>query len=205
MFFKENLTYINLVSGQKLQVQTCSSKDKNKLLIRCMVFWIVSFLLIQIVLENFFLVFLLSKRKSNKDPYSFQALNLTASLEKSMSRDDAQRFYERMVKNKWLKKSSRGELSLSTRSILELDPLIHSMYPEVARQCNICSRLCLRGQTCNNCQIKLHLYCANRYFKNRESHTCPNCSQEWHHSVPSRESSRRGESNFNTTLDDTSV
>lgn len=198
------MTYINPVSGQKLQVQTCSSKDKNRLdkiygFLNCKLFTYPN------CLWKIFLVFLLSKRKSNKDPYSFQALNLTASLEKSMSRDDAQRFYERMVKNKWLKKSSRGELSLSTRSILELDPLIHSMYPEVARQCNICSRLCLRGQTCNNCQIKLHLYCANRYFKNRESHTCPNCSREWHHSVPSRESSRRGESNFNTTLDDTSV
>lgn len=135
---------------------------------------------------------------------SVDALNLTANLEKSMTRDDAQRFYEQMVKDKWLKKSSRGELSLSTRSILELDPLIRTMYPDVARHCNICSRLCLRGQTCTHCDIKLHLYCANRYFKNRDGYMCPNCSQEWHHFIPSRESSRR-ESNFNTTLDDTSV
>ncbi|GAB1610778.1 non-structural maintenance of chromosomes element 1 homolog [Argonauta hians] len=123
---------------------------------------------------------------------SVQALNLTHVLEKKMSKDDAQRLFDRMVNDKWLKRTVRGRLQLSTRSILELDNHIRTMYPDLVELCNMCNRLCLQGQTCASCGTKLHMFCAKRYLENQTAPKCPKCYEPWPvQSVQGRESSSR--------------
>ncbi|XP_014769972.1 non-structural maintenance of chromosomes element 1 homolog [Octopus bimaculoides] len=122
---------------------------------------------------------------------SVQALNLTHELEKKMSKDDAQRFFDRMVNEKWLKRTLRGKLQLSTRSILELDNHIRKMYPDLVELCNICNRLCLQGQSCLKCMAKLHIFCAKRYFENQAEPKCPKCYTPWTNTNQNRESVRR--------------
>ncbi|CAL1531072.1 unnamed protein product [Lymnaea stagnalis] len=113
---------------------------------------------------------------------SLAALSLTDKLDKKMGKEEGQDFFNRLERDKWIKKDTDGKISLSVRSILELEQYLKDMYPEFIKLCNICSKICLLGETCANCGIKLHLKCANNLFSKQGSEKkCParDCSATW--------------------------
>lgn len=133
---------------------------------------------------------------------STAALNLTEKLQKKMSKDDAQNLLSRLEKAKWITLTS-GRVSLSTRSLLELEQYILDMYEDsTSCRCNACKHICLKGQTCDNCGTKLHFYCASRFFRGMENPKCPNseCGTPWSHAIPNKETdSSQAHSSRDTT------
>ncbi|XP_048764032.2 non-structural maintenance of chromosomes element 1 homolog [Ostrea edulis] len=117
---------------------------------------------------------------------STEALNLVSRLEnvKKLSKDDAEDLLSRLETNKWIK-MTRGKISLATRSLLELDHYIQEIYQEDVSQCNICKKLCLKGQTCFACGTKLHFHCASKLFERDEFPKCPKqgCKKPWSHDI----------------------
>uniref|UniRef100_A0A0B6ZPW6 Non-structural maintenance of chromosomes element 1 homolog n=2 Tax=Arion vulgaris TaxID=1028688 RepID=A0A0B6ZPW6_9EUPU len=112
---------------------------------------------------------------------SLAALSLTEKLDKRMGKEEAQNFLERLEKDKWIKKESDGKISLSVRSIVELDQYLKDMYQEVIKMCYICTKICLLGEICPKCGIKIHKKCAQTLFDNRTEKKCPDrhCRALW--------------------------
>lgn len=112
---------------------------------------------------------------------SIDALNLTSQLDKKMLKKDAEELLSQFERDNWLEISRKGEIALSTRAILELDQYIQDQYPNLAVKCNLCHRLCLQGETCKRCDVKLHFNCAARYFDKQDHPHCPSshCGATW--------------------------
>jgi len=113
---------------------------------------------------------------------SLTAVNLTEKLEKRMGKEDAESFYENLQRDKWLKKDKNGKICLSVRCLLELEQYLKEVYPDFVKTCGICDKICILGETCNNCGMKLHLHCANNLFKRQGTDKkCPNgeCRAPW--------------------------
>ena len=121
---------------------------------------------------------------------STAALNTTDKLDKKMkkmSKQDAQNLLERLEAQKWIK-INRGRVSLATRSLLELEQYILDVYQMITDKCNVCKRLCVKGQVCDSCSTKLHFHCATRFFQKKENPRCPDpkCGVLWTHEIPTK-------------------
>lgn len=76
-----------------------------------------------------------------------------------------------------------GRLSLSSRTLLELQSWLKEQYPEYAIECSSCRDLVTRGSGCSataNCPGRVHHACEKRLPGIRQ-HTakCPECKQPW--------------------------
>ncbi|XP_072014514.1 non-structural maintenance of chromosomes element 1 homolog [Amphiura filiformis] len=111
---------------------------------------------------------------------STDILNLTNNLQKRMSKAEAETVLKSLVRNKWLTEV-QGEVSLSNRSIIEMEHYMQSVYQDEVKSCNICKKIVLRGCSCyqRDCGIRIHFYCARRFFQNQTHVTCPNCKKPW--------------------------
>ncbi|XP_076086288.1 non-structural maintenance of chromosomes element 1 homolog isoform X2 [Mytilus galloprovincialis] len=121
---------------------------------------------------------------------STSAINSVDKLEKvnkKLSKQDAQTLLERLEAQKWIE-ISRGRVSLATRALLELEQYILEVYSNITDKCNVCKRLCVKGQSCDSCNTKLHFHCATRFFQNKENPRCPNkeCGVNWAHEIPNK-------------------
>uniref|UniRef100_A0A8D0KFJ5 Non-structural maintenance of chromosomes element 1 homolog n=1 Tax=Salvator merianae TaxID=96440 RepID=A0A8D0KFJ5_SALMN len=115
---------------------------------------------------------------------STEILNLADQLKpKKMKKMEAEQVLQTWVQEKWLLEKE-GEYTLHTRSILELEPYILRHYPDSARKCHVCHRLCIQGQLCEDCGITLHLPCLAKYFRAQAEPRCPQCKQFWPHHIP---------------------
>ncbi|XP_060085662.1 non-structural maintenance of chromosomes element 1 homolog [Ylistrum balloti] len=125
---------------------------------------------------------------------STAAVNIVDKLDKNMkkmTRQDAQSLLQRLESAKWIIiHKGTGIVSLSTRCLLELEQYILDVYgaEDENLKCNMCNKLCVKGQSCDNCQTKLHLHCASRFFQNKDNPRCPNktCGTSWPHPVPKK-------------------
>ncbi|CAH1773260.1 unnamed protein product [Owenia fusiformis] len=129
---------------------------------------------------------------------TIQAVNLTDEIKtiskKRMTKKEAETLIESLSTAGWITiHKGKGIISLGTRGILELDQYISKTYPLSAINCNICKRLCIKGQMCSVCEdraerpednTKLHLYCAVRLFKDQTNPKCPKCKHDWEHQIP---------------------
>lgn len=77
---------------------------------------------------------------------SSDALNLTDQIDKQkrLSKADAEKFYARLEREKWLMKQPRGRYYLSARTIAEFEPYILDQF--AVTKCNMCQKLCVQGQ-----------------------------------------------------------
>ncbi|KAL5017578.1 hypothetical protein ScPMuIL_007167 [Solemya velum] len=123
---------------------------------------------------------------------SIEVVNLTEKLDRRMSKNDAENLINRMEEDKWIR-VKQGRISLGTRAILELEQYILSVYPDSATICNLCNKLCLKGQTCGSCDCKLHFHCASRLFRGQDEPKCPKagCGEIWSHDIPNRDVTMR--------------
>ncbi|XP_064605105.1 non-structural maintenance of chromosomes element 1 homolog [Liolophura sinensis] len=111
---------------------------------------------------------------------STDALNLTNQLGKKMSKEAAQDMLRRMIRDNWMTLVD-GQYGMATRALLELEQYIREQYPNLATLCNLCKKLCLQCQTCEQCNTKLHRACAARFFNQKKDVRCPgiNCNAVW--------------------------
>lgn len=94
---------------------------------------------------------------------------------------------------------THGKISLATRSLLELDQYILEIYQDDVEKCNICKKLCLKGQTCPSCGTKLHFHCASKLFEKEENPKCPKqgCKKAWPYEI--RRTPRKEETIYSRT------
>ncbi|KAK2167679.1 hypothetical protein LSH36_25g03061 [Paralvinella palmiformis] len=113
---------------------------------------------------------------------TIDSLNLVHQVDK-MAKKEAEFLLKKLERENWLNKNAEGVYSLSPRSLLELEQYLFDQYPESTVQCNMCKRICVQGQDCTECPVKLHKHCANTYFNKMEIKRCPgqNCNQCWIH------------------------
>ncbi|KAF9005578.1 Nse1 non-SMC component of SMC5-6 complex-domain-containing protein [Cyathus striatus] len=97
----------------------------------------------------------------------------------NMSKSQAEVVLGSFVARGWLLKSKRGRYSLSTRSILELQPFLKSTYPDEILECTICFEILTRGIACHtpNCKTRMHFHCFSNY--RRRHGVCPSCGKDW--------------------------
>ncbi|KAM9314437.1 non-structural maintenance of chromosomes element 1 homolog isoform 2-T4 [Pholidichthys leucotaenia] len=104
---------------------------------------------------------------------------------KKLKKSETENLLSRLVQDKWLNEK-RGEYTLSTRCIIEMEPFIRDMYPDQIKVCHICHHIAFQCQICENptCGIKIHNPCVARYFKGRVEPRCPACNDFWPHEIP---------------------
>lgn len=118
---------------------------------------------------------------------AINSVDKLSKTSKKMSKQDAQNLLERLEAQKWIK-IYKGKVTLATRALIELEQYILEVYSDITETCNVCKRLCVKGQSCDSCNTKLHLHCAVRFFQNKENPRCPNgeCGVIWPHEIPNR-------------------
>lgn len=119
---------------------------------------------------------------------SMEALHLTEALNQKMSKKEAQDLLLRLEEDNWILQTAEGQIHLSTRCILDMSLYIQQQFPEAAVDCNLCNKLCIQGQLCDRCDVKLHLPCSARLFNNPDvDPRCPGaaCGAPWPHVIPS--------------------
>ncbi|KAH9951923.1 Nse1 non-SMC component of SMC5-6 complex-domain-containing protein [Amylocystis lapponica] len=110
---------------------------------------------------------------------SLAALREASSLKSNMSKTQAEVVLGSFVAKGWLTKSKRGRYSLSTRTLLELQPYLKSTYPDEIIECTICMDMVTRGIACYtaNCKTRMHDRCFQTY--RRHNQKCPTCDGNW--------------------------
>ncbi|XP_064170817.1 non-structural maintenance of chromosomes element 1 homolog isoform X1 [Anguilla rostrata] len=115
---------------------------------------------------------------------STDILNCADRLQtKKMKKKEVENLLDRLVQDKWLNEK-RGEYTLSTRCIIEMEPYIRNIYQDLVKPCAICHSLAFQSQTCENCGVRIHLPCAAKFFKNNTDPRCPSCKDYWPHEIP---------------------
>uniref|UniRef100_A0A8D2ZFX0 Non-structural maintenance of chromosomes element 1 homolog n=1 Tax=Scophthalmus maximus TaxID=52904 RepID=A0A8D2ZFX0_SCOMX len=104
---------------------------------------------------------------------------------KKLKKSETEHLLNRLVHGQWLSEK-RGEYTLSTRCIIEMEPYIRTMYQDQVKVCQICHNIAFQCQICENpvCGIKIHNPCVARYFKGRSEPRCPACDDFWPHEIP---------------------
>lgn len=116
---------------------------------------------------------------------SIDAVNIADSINR-MSKNDAEELLEKFQHDKWIEKTGdTGRYYLATRAVIELEQYIFDMYPALALRCNMCKKLCLQGDSCTQCNTKLHFHCGMKYFHGQQELKCPNadCRAPWTNGV----------------------
>ncbi|XP_071836788.1 non-structural maintenance of chromosomes element 1 homolog [Apostichopus japonicus] len=116
---------------------------------------------------------------------STECLNLADSLDRRISKDDAQTAIKKFVEERWLYMDEEGQISLAARGILELEMFMKESYSDFISICYLCQDLVVKGQLCDACgKVKLHYFCAQRLFQTRPNPKCPSCEKAWRHQIP---------------------
>ncbi|KAI8061573.1 Nse1 non-SMC component of SMC5-6 complex-domain-containing protein [Gongronella butleri] len=75
-----------------------------------------------------------------------------------------------------------GCYTLSPRALMELSGYLHNEYPDMVKECSVCSDLITVGEYCENaeCGVRIHGHCAQqRFVTNRVARRCPSCNTDW--------------------------
>ncbi|KAJ3163452.1 hypothetical protein HDU86_000031 [Geranomyces michiganensis] len=113
---------------------------------------------------------------------SMEALAMASRIKPAFTKRDAEAFIERLVNGNWLV-DRNGLISMSLRTLLELQTYLKQEYPDRVHECTMCMEIVTSDyERCDtaNCQTRLHAFCANGYFARREAHKlCPTCQRPW--------------------------
>ncbi|KAF9130043.1 hypothetical protein BGW39_003531 [Mortierella sp. 14UC] len=111
-----------------------------------------------------------ASKLKNKDNKSLQ-----------LTKSGAEELLTRFVQDMWFIKSKKGALSLSTRTLLELQTFLKEGYEDQLKECTLCLEILTKGQRCNvaACQARLHHHCAKTYLQNMINPHCPTCRSPW--------------------------
>ncbi|KAI0928564.1 hypothetical protein AcW1_005769 [Taiwanofungus camphoratus] len=110
---------------------------------------------------------------------SLAALREVNALKANMTKAQAEVVLNSFVVKGWLVKSKRGRYSLSTRTLIELQPYLRTTYPDQIMECTLCMEMVTRGIACYTaqCKTRMHTHCFTSYM--RRNQACPACKQNW--------------------------
>ncbi|CAN6335451.1 unnamed protein product [Urochloa humidicola] len=103
---------------------------------------------------------------------------LPASI-KNFSLSQKEKTLEELIRDRWLSKTSTGNIGLGTRSFLDLRSWFRG---NDIPSCVVCNEACIKASSCPNegCNVRIHEYCLKKKFSQRKaSRACPGCSTEW--------------------------
>jgi len=119
---------------------------------------------------------------ASSQSYSISAMTALLQvngLKPPMTKTQAESVLANFVAKGWLLKSERGRFSLSSRSLLELQPYLKSTYEDDIHECTVCYELVTKGVGCytSQCGARLHGHCYKQFP--RENVVCPSCQVDW--------------------------
>lgn len=131
---------------------------------------------------------------------SLQVLNFEFGDQVKFSRKEREETVAKMVHDKWLLDLD-GEISLSARSINELEIYIKEVHKDDAVICPACNVLIIRGQRCakDDCTVRVHKHCAKKIFKAGTQRKCPTCKTPWNVSAEDEASATQNSSTQNVS------
>lgn len=69
-----------------------------------------------------------------------------------------------------------NKITLHGRALLELGQYIKQIVDnESLHNCHLCKNLVLNYFACENCSVRMHRYCAKKFYKDAQK--CPSCHQ----------------------------
>lgn len=110
-----------------------------------------------------------------------EIFNLRIELDPNMDVEKITNLIQKWINEKWLVEIEKGFISLSLRSLTELRQFLENEYSDTIFECNICSDIVNRGQSCSNihCSVKLHHHCSRQWFQRGRTRKCPACTSPW--------------------------
>ncbi|KAI7897821.1 Nse1 non-SMC component of SMC5-6 complex-domain-containing protein [Cokeromyces recurvatus] len=112
------------------------------------------------------------------------AINLGHSVESRLTLKDTQDILDRLVQDRWIAMEEKGVYYLDTRAIAELQSYFREQYSDIVKECTTCLDFITMGERCEveECPVRLHKYCADKLFANKNNPCCPQCSTRWNRS-----------------------
>jgi len=107
---------------------------------------------------------------------SIDCINFTSTVSK-LGKSDAQKALDKFLSSNWLKEKE-GEVSLTVRALLELEPLLRKIDSELV-DCKLCGDLTVKGVHCPSCQMKVHRFCLSKMSRASSTLKCPSCKKKW--------------------------
>ncbi|KAI9291700.1 hypothetical protein K502DRAFT_352728 [Neoconidiobolus thromboides FSU 785] len=111
---------------------------------------------------------------------------------------------DRFINETWLEKTSGGYLTLTMRTLLELQTNILDNYKDYIKKCMLCSTLVINGEICKDedCDSWVHIGCIAHYHrasgKKGLELKCPKCKCKWEGTkVGYYDSTQANQINFN--------
>jgi non-structural maintenance of chromosomes element 1 len=95
-----------------------------------------------------------------------------------------------LLREGWFERSRSGSYTLSPRGLMELRGWLRETYNDdeaeesewqPIKDCNACKEIITIGLRCasQECNVRLHDFCARQMFQNAAVKTCPVCKTEW--------------------------
>ncbi|KAI8893028.1 Nse1 non-SMC component of SMC5-6 complex-domain-containing protein [Globomyces pollinis-pini] len=109
------------------------------------------------------------------------ALNLTSRLEPSIPSSAGEIAVNKFIDDLWLLERN-GYLSLSTRTLVELELYMIQKYEEFIITCQICKEnIWNEFVRCKSkkCEVKVHRYCFSKLATRNQGPKCPGCQSVW--------------------------
>lgn len=113
---------------------------------------------------------------------STSILNLATSQKPtSITKKAAEQLISNLVHDGWIHRSSRtGNVSLTSRALLELQTYLKETYPGNVLKCRECQHIVTRGLACkkSKCSVRVHAMCESLAVSERNK-KCPGCQAAW--------------------------
>nr|CAB3264449.1 non-structural maintenance of chromosomes element 1 homolog [Phallusia mammillata] len=109
---------------------------------------------------------------------SVDVLNMADSLNPKITKADAKKLLSRYVDDGWFF-DKNGVISMSPRTIVELELYLTEAFHGLLHNCNMCSLIVFQGKCCLNCSVRMHHFCAHRYFAGMDRPKCMSCGSLW--------------------------
>ncbi|XP_069676148.1 non-structural maintenance of chromosomes element 1 homolog isoform X2 [Periplaneta americana] len=107
---------------------------------------------------------------------STECLNLNSVLPGNTTKSEVEILIDKFCRELWLCEKD-GKIYLSLLGIVELEPLLSSVYKDYITTCLLCNHIVIQGYRCSECNILFHLYCVKHYCR-RQMLVCPQCKAD---------------------------
>jgi len=137
---------------------------------------------------------------------SIQVLNFEFDETVKFSRKEREETLTKMTDEMWLMQEA-GVISLSARTINELEVYIKEVHKDDAIICPACNQLVIRGQHCarDSCPVRVHNHCAKKLFKTGTQRKCPTCKTAWNLPTPNTTNTQTMVADQASTSADTTI
>jgi len=135
---------------------------------------------------------------------SLDLVNLGMDLTKRIPAQASEELIMKLVEDGWLTEKD-GKVFFGPRTTIELGQYLRNKYKEQIGECPLCHDFVVMGDICENCDVKLHKYCAALSFQKLPANKrkCPKCKTEWTRNIIKL--SRPNNNNNSINLEETVV